>query len=124
MRGVFRLLLLRVARLSSPRMNSAAFRRDSVKKRGWLRMALLEDLTPGVLVKGLLPGGNVTVISVKRHGSMSVELVYKDANGHLGNELLYSDGVENLEIAAAGLPWSFDADGSLFRLTSEAYRIR
>ncbi len=87
-------------------------------------MALLEDLTPGVLVKGLLPGGNVTVISVKRHGSMSVELVYKDANGHLGNELLYSDGVENLEIAAAGLPWSFDADGSLFRLTSEAYRIR
>src|SRR5947209_7337572 len=87
-------------------------------------MALLEDLTPGVLVKGLLPGGNVTVISVKRHGSTSVELVYKDANGHLGNELLYSDGVENLEIAAAGLPWSFDADGSLFRLTSEAYRIR
>src|SRR5947209_3858833 len=87
-------------------------------------MALLEDLTPGVLVKGLLPGGNVTVISVKRHGSTSVELVYKDANGHLGNELLYSDGAENLEIAAAGLPWSFDADGSLFRLTSEAYRIR
>src|SRR5438132_4371083 len=87
-------------------------------------MALLEDLTPGVLVKGLLPGGNVTVISVKRHGSTSVELVYKDANGHLGNELLYSDGVENLEIAAAGLPLSSDADGSLFRLTSEAYRIR
>ncbi|TMC41404.1 MAG: DEAD/DEAH box helicase, partial [Chloroflexi bacterium] len=87
-------------------------------------MALLEDLTPGVLVKGLLPGGNVTVISVKRHGSTSVELVYKDVNGHLGNELLYSDGVENLEIVAAGLPWSFDADGSLFRLTSEAYRIR
>ena len=87
-------------------------------------MALLEDLTPGVLVKGLLPGGNVTVISVKRHGSTSVELVYKDVNGHLGNELLYSDGVENLEIAAAGLPWSFDADGALFRLTSEAYRIR
>ncbi len=101
-----------------------AFNSGLVKKRGWLRMALLEDLTPGVLVKGLLPGGNVTVISVKRHGSTSVELVYKDANGHLGNELLYSDGVENLEIAAAGLPWSFDADGSLFRLTSEAYRIR
>ena len=53
-------------------------------------MALLEDLTPGVLVKGLLPGGNVTVISAKRHGSTSVELVYKDANGHLGSELLYS----------------------------------
>ena len=46
-------------------------------------MALLEELTPGVLVKGLLPGGNgnVTVISVKHHGSLSVELIYKDASG-------------------------------------------
>ncbi len=87
-------------------------------------MALLEEITPGVLVKGLLPGGAVTIISVKRHGSTSVELVYQDANGHLGSELLYSDSVANLEIVPAGLPWGFDADGSLFRLVSEAYRIR
>ncbi len=86
-------------------------------------MALLDELVPGVAVKGLLPGGPVTIISVKRHGSMSVELVYQDAGGRLGSELLYSDGVGNLEIAPAGLPWSFDADGALFRLTSEAYRI-
>ncbi len=87
-------------------------------------MALLEEITPGVLVKGLLPGGAVTIISVKRHGSTSVELVYQDANGHLGSELLYSDSVAHLEIVPAGLPWGFDADGSLFRLVSEAYRIR
>ncbi len=87
-------------------------------------MALLEEITPGVLVKGLLPGGAVTIISVKRHGSTSVELVYQDANGHLGSELLYSDSVVHLEIVPAGLPWGFDADGSLFRLVSEAYRIR
>src|SRR5579859_4423151 len=87
-------------------------------------MSLLEELVPGVTVKGLLPGGTVTIISVKRHGSIGVELVYQDANGNLGSELLYSDNVANLEIAAAGLPWSFDADGALFRLTSEAYRIR
>jgi hypothetical protein len=87
-------------------------------------MALLEEITPGVLVKGLLPGGAVTIISVKRHGSIGVELVYQDANGHLGSELLYSDNVAHLEIVPAGLPWSFDADGSLFRLVSEAYRIR
>ena len=43
--------------------------------------------------------------------------------GHLGSELLYSDDIAQLEIAEAGLPWSFEADGSLFRLTSEAYRI-
>src|SRR6266849_11108422 len=87
-------------------------------------MALLEELIPGVAVKGLLPGGTVTIISVKRHGSIGVELVYQDASGNLGSELLYSDNVANLAIAAAGLPWSFDADGALFRLTSEAYRIR
>jgi hypothetical protein len=81
-------------------------------------MALLEELTPGVAVKGLLPGGTVTIISVKRHGSIGVELVYQDASGNLGSELLYSDNVANLEIAAAGLPWSFDADGALFRLTA------
>jgi hypothetical protein len=28
-----------------------------------------------------------------------------------------------LEIASQELPWSFDADGTLFRLVSEAYRI-
>src|SRR5712692_7878417 len=87
-------------------------------------MALLEEIAPGVLVKGLLPGGAVTIISVKRHGSIGLELVYQDANGHLGSELLYSDSVAHLQIVPAGLPWGFDADGSLFRLVSEAYRIR
>ena len=84
-------------------------------------MALLEELKPGVLVKGLLPGSLVTVI--KRHGSIGVEVTYKDANGRLGSELLYRESEARLEIANEGLPWSFDADGSLFRLTSEAYRI-
>ncbi len=87
-------------------------------------MALLEELAPGVLVKGLLSTGSVTIISIKRHGSIGLELVYQDAGGNLGSELLYSESVANLEIVPAGLPWSFDADGALFRLTSEAYRIR
>jgi SNF2 family DNA or RNA helicase len=87
-------------------------------------MARLEDLQHGTLVKGLLPNSLVTIIDVKRHGLDCVELTYKDASGHLGSELLYRDRESTLEIASNGLPWSFDADGSLFRLTSEAYRIR
>src|SRR6266567_2814745 len=86
-------------------------------------MVHLEELTSGMLVKGLLPGGTVTIISVKRHGSIGVELVYQDARGNLGSELLYSDSLAHLEIAPAGSPWNFDADGATFRLTSEAYRI-
>ena len=46
-------------------------------------MALLEELAPGVLVKGLLPTGSVTIISIKRHGSIGLELVYQDAGGNL-----------------------------------------
>ena len=87
-------------------------------------MAAVEDLMPGVLVKGLLPRGVVSVVSVKRHGTVGVELFYQDANGQPGSELLYQDDVAGLEIVPPDLPWSFGADGSLFRLISEAYRIR
>jgi SNF2 family DNA or RNA helicase len=86
-------------------------------------MALLEELKPGVLLKGLLPGNLVTVIDVKRQGSICIELTYKDANGHFESILLYRDSEPRIEIATEGLPWSFDADGATFRLTSEAYRI-
>ena len=86
-------------------------------------MALLEELKPGVLLKGLLPGKLVTVTDVKRQGSICVELTYKDANGYYDSILLYRDSEPRIEIASEGLPWSFDADGATFRLTSEAYRI-
>ncbi len=85
-------------------------------------MGLLKELKQGVLLKGLLPGKLVTVTDVKRHGPV-VELIYEDASGQLGKELLLPDREAQLEIASEGLPWSFDADGATFRLTSEAYRI-
>jgi SNF2 family DNA or RNA helicase len=87
-------------------------------------MARLEDLTRGAAVKGILPEGLVTVVDVKWHGSTVVELTYKDASGRLGSELLYRDREPTIDIAAAGRPWSFDGDGALFRLVSEAYRLR
>ncbi|MFZ1058144.1 MAG: DEAD/DEAH box helicase, partial [Candidatus Rokuibacteriota bacterium] len=87
-------------------------------------MAKLEDLTRGAWVKGVLPDIPVNVIDVKWHGSSVVELTYKDAAGKLGSELLYRDREPSLEVAAAGRPWSFDGDGALFRLVSEAHRIR
>src|SRR5919204_3477903 len=87
-------------------------------------MARLEDLTRGAAVKGIVPEGLVTVVDVKWHGSAVAELTYKDASGRLGSELLYRDREPTIDIAAAGRPWSFDGDGALFRLVSEAYRIR
>ncbi len=86
-------------------------------------MARLEDLGPGAAVKGVLPDGLVTVVDLHWHGSNVAELTYKDASGRLGSELLYRYREPALEVVTAGRPWSFDGDGALLRLVSEAYRI-
>ena len=86
-------------------------------------MARLEELTRGASVRGILPNGLVTVVDVRWHGSAVIELTYKDATGRLGNELLYRDREPGIEVVDAGRPWSFDGDGGLLRLVSEAHRI-
>ena len=86
-------------------------------------MAVLEDLKPGGSIRGVLPDGVVTVASVQWFGSDAIELTYKDATGKVGNELLYRDREADLEVVEEGRPWSFDGDGALFRLVSEAQRI-
>ena len=84
----------------------------------------LEDLRPNSAVRGVHPDGLVTVVSVQWFGSAALELTYKTPAGTVANELLYRDAEDRLEIVAAGRPWSFDGDGALFRLVSEAQRIR
>ena len=86
-------------------------------------MTHLEDLKLNASVRGILPNGLVTVVSVQWFGSEAIELTYKDATGKVGNELLYRDREADLEIIEEGRPWSFDGDGALFRLVSEAQRI-
>jgi len=87
-------------------------------------MTKLDDLTPNAAVRGVLPDGLVTVVSVQWFGSEALELTYKTAAGKVANELLYRDDEPRIEIVEQGRPWSFDGDGSLFRLVSEAQRIR
>ena len=87
-------------------------------------MARLEELTPGASVQGILPDALVTVVSTQWFGSEALELTYKTPTGKVANELVYRHDEPRLEIAELGRPWSFDGDGSLFRLVSEAQRIR
>jgi hypothetical protein len=87
-------------------------------------MARLEELKRGVTVKGILPDGFITVVDVSWIGSVAIELTYKDSKGKLANELIYRDREGDLEILESGKPWSFDGDPDLFRLVSEAHRIR
>ena len=84
----------------------------------------LDDLRANASVRGILPDSLVTVVSVQWFGSNALELTYKTAAGKVANQLLYRDDEARLEIVEQGRPWSFDGDGSLFRLVSEAHRIR
>ena len=84
----------------------------------------LEDLQANAAVRGVLADSLVTVVSVQWFGSEALELTYKTPAGKVANELLYRDDESRLEIVEVGRPWSFDGDGALFRLVSEAQRIR
>ena len=84
----------------------------------------LEDLQANAAVRGILSDGLVTVVSVQWFGSEALELTYKTPTGKVANELVYRHDEPRLEIVEVGRPWSFDGDGALFRLVSEAQRIR
>ena len=83
----------------------------------------LEDLQATATVRGILTDGLVTVVSVRWLGSDALEFTYRGVGGELGSEILYRDDEARLEMVEQGRPWSFDGDGELFRLVSEALRI-
>src|ERR1017187_3872817 len=87
-------------------------------------MSRLEELKPNASVKGILPDRLVNVVNVQWFGSAALELTYKTPTGKVANELLYRHDESRIEVVQQGQPWSFDGDGALFRLVSEAHRIR
>ena len=87
-------------------------------------MLKLEDITKSSVIRGIIPNGLATVIDTQWIGTDAIEITYKDSSGRLGNELIYRDRESMLELVESGKPWSFDGDGSAFRLISEAHRIR
>ena len=86
-------------------------------------MLKLEDITPGATLKGIVPDMSVSVVSAQWYGSEALELTYKTPSGKVANELLYKHDEPRLDLVERGRPWSFDGDGELFRLVSEAQRI-
>ncbi|NLD43264.1 MAG: DEAD/DEAH box helicase, partial [Chloroflexi bacterium] len=84
----------------------------------------LEDLQPQATVRGILPDALVTVVRAQWFGSNALDLTYKTPAGRVASVLLYRENEPDIEVVERGRPWSFDGDGSLFRLVSEAYRIR
>lgn len=86
-------------------------------------MAKLEELANGCVVKGVLSGETVTIVSTKWYGSDVLEIFYKTNQGITGSLLLYRENEPSLTVCQKSLPWSFDIPGDKLRLISEAYRI-
>lgn len=87
-------------------------------------MAKLEDLKPSAMVKGLTSSGTVKVVQTEWFGDQAVKVTYEDTDGTVRHILRYRHDEPTIEIVDRGRVWSFNADGALLRLVSEANRIR
>jgi superfamily II DNA or RNA helicase len=82
-----------------------------------------DDIRPGASLRGLDNGGIAEIVQVSRFGPDALNLVFR-VNGRVAERLLYRGEESAFEVIEAGRALGFDADGGLFRLASEAYRIR
>ena len=72
---------------------------------------------------GLDPAGIAEVVQIARFGPDALNLVFR-VGGRVGERLVYRGEENSFEFVEPGRSYAFDADGSLLRLASEAYRIR
>ncbi len=90
-------------------------------------MIKLEDLRPDMRVRGLMPYQIVTLIAVEGFGSagsdsykVTAYYIWEGGSNYRNEILSRRDERKLYEVKDK---WPFDADGKLFRLVSEAYRI-
>ena len=86
-------------------------------------MMKLESIVPGGRLTGILGDGPVEVIATRAYGPDAVEVTCKGPDG-LTQRILYRDDEPRLGEVAPARRFAFDGDGRLFRLVSEALRIR
>ena len=84
---------------------------------------LFEKLKPGARLRGLDSAGIAEIVQVGHFGPDALNLVFR-VNGRVGERLVYRGEESGFEFLQAGRSYSFDSDGGLLRLASEAYRIR
>lgn len=86
--------------------------------------ARLEEIKNGASVRGIASAQAVHVVSVDWIGDQAISVVFRDPNGTVAESVLYRDDEHRLAVEQNGRPWSFDADGALLRLVTEANRIK
>ncbi len=86
-------------------------------------MEAFESIKPGSRIRGLEAAGVAEIVQVARFGPDALNLVFR-VNGRVGERLVYRGDEAAFEFVEQGRTYGFDADGSLLRLASEAYRLR
>ena len=86
-------------------------------------MIKLETIVPGSRLTGIHGEIPVEIIATRAYGSDAVEVTWKGPDG-LGDRILYRDDEPQLRSVVAARRFAFDGDSHLFRLASEAFRIR
>lgn len=87
-------------------------------------MTALEDIRNGAWVFGVIPGKSVEIASVDWIGTQAINVIYRVPEGTVSETTLYRDDEHRLSVESRGMAWTFDADGSLLRLVTEANRIK
>ena len=83
----------------------------------------LSEIQPGVRLAGVRADGPVEVVAFDRNGDQMGTLTLRAWDGSLDQRLVSAEDALGFEISS-GRRWTFDADGDLFRLASEARRIK
>lgn len=86
-------------------------------------MTRLEEIQAGQRVSGLSAAGPVRVTGIRCHGEHSVTVFYEE-DGAPKSQVVLREMEDSLQVEADGSSWTFDGDGTLLRLVSEALRIR
>ena len=87
-------------------------------------MVSLQDIKKDATLNGIIPGQSVTIISVEPIGDDALTVFYKDNTGAIGERMLFRSDESTLDHVTWGRPWSFDGNGSDFKLAAEAHRIQ
>ena len=83
----------------------------------------LESIVPGSRLSGVAGDVPVEIVATRAYGADAVEVTWRGPEG-LGDRILYRGDEARLREVAPVRRFAFDGDGRLFRLASEALRIR
>ena len=86
-------------------------------------MVKLERIVPGSRLTGVSGDGEVEILSARAYGADAVEVTWRGPEG-LGDRILFREDESRLREVSPARRFTFDGDGHLFRLASEALRIR